>query len=215
MISKQEYEQAIAAGFPAIREENILFWYLWNMAYVFDKLEKDHEGYEAHFELLNEMWRFCWAGVAEGAVDMAAFFKVFGKTYPVEVNEDGETIDPKSILIESYEELRDEVLSEFCIIQLIGAFGTIYDTIVQDSEYGARISEIPINMIYVTIASNGLGFVWDEKNISLPILQDEIAAQMKLIKDLSQPVNYTIANKNIYRNTAAMNSILFMAEEEE
>lgn len=192
--------------FSGVLQENLLFWNMWNIAYAYDLLEKDHQGYEAHFELLREMWEFCWAAVAEKRIDKNEFETVFGKTYPAEFNDEGEFINPRNILHETYDDMREDVLSEFCITLLVGAFSNIYDGVISGRRYGVRAGELPIELIHGIVASNGP----EHEFVSLPIVQDELAAQSKLLQDLSQPNQYSIQDRNIFRNTAAMKSMRFI-----
>ncbi|SEW45273.1 hypothetical protein [Chitinophaga arvensicola] len=216
-ITNAEYEQTIANGVPKILDENMLFWHMWNITYIYDILEKNQEGYEAYVELLRPIWNFCWDAVAAKKINQELFEKVFGEVYPFEINEEGEIEDPKNIIQETYDELRDDHLPEYCISNLIGAFSTVYDYIGtgEHTIYDSRAGSRTIGMIFQIIASNGLGVSFDAQNISLPILQDEFQAQEKLLLDLMQPNRYTIDQKYIYRNADAMNSLRYIPQEED
>lgn len=195
-------------GFSGVLQENLLFWNMWNIAYAYDLLEKNHEGYEAHFELLQEMWEYCWTAVAEKHVDRDAFNQVFGRTYPAEFNDEGEFINPRNILHETYDDMREDVLSEFCITLLVIAFSNIYDGVMSGRRYGARAGELPIEVIHGIVASNGPEYEF----LSLPIVQNELAAQASLLRDLGQPQQYTIQDRHKYRDLAAMQSMRFIEQ---
>ncbi|SFW86257.1 hypothetical protein [Chitinophaga sancti] len=192
--------------FSGVLQENLLFWNMWNIAYAYDLLEKDHEGYEAHFELLREMWEYCWRAVAAKRIDKDEFNEVFGKTYPAEFNDEGEFINPRNILHETYDDMREDVLSEFCITLLVEAFSNIYDGVTSGRRYGVRAGELPIEVIHGIVASNGAAYEF----VSLPIVQNELAAQTRLLQDLSQPNQYTMQDRNIFRDIAAMQSMRFI-----
>jgi len=200
-------------GFSEVLQENLLFWNMWNIAYAYDILEKDHEGYEAHFELLREMWDYCWAAVEAKRIDREEFINVFGKTYPAEFDEEGMFIKSGNILHDTYDDMRETVLSEFCITLLVGAFSHIYDGVTSGRRYGVRAGELPIEVIHGIVSSNGLGYMFSEENVSLPIVQDELAAQARLLEELSQVKGYTIQDRHIYRSAVAMQSMQFVEQE--
>lgn len=194
-------------------QEHLLFWNMWNIAYAYDLLEKNHEGYEAHFALLQEMWDYCWAAVETKRIDKEEFTSVFGKTYPAEFDEEGMFIRSGNILHDTYDDLREDILSEFCITLLVGAFSHIYDGVTSGRRYGVRAGELPIEVIHGIVASNGLGYMFSEENVSLPIVQDELGAQARLLQELSQPNEYTIQDRHIHRNIVAMQSMQFIEQE--
>jgi len=194
--------------FSEVLQENLLFWNMWNIAYAYDLLAQNHEGYEAHFEQLREMWDFCWKAVAAKQINPDEFEQVFGKTYPAEFDEEGAFLNPRDILHQTYDDLRDTVLSEFCITLLVGAFSTIYDGVTSGRRYGARAGELPIEVLYGIAASNRL----ENEFRSLPIVQDELAAQAKLLQDLSQPNQYTIQHRHLYRHLELMQSMQFIEQ---
>ncbi|MBP1651655.1 MAG: hypothetical protein H6Q26_1812 [Bacteroidetes bacterium] len=194
--------------FSEVLQENLLFWNMWNIAYAYDLLAKNHEGYEAHFEQLREMWDFCWKAIAAKHINPDEFEQVFGKTYPAEFDDEGAFLNPGDILHQTYDDLRDTILSEFCITLLVGAFSTIYDGITSGRRYGARAGELPIEVLYGIAASNGL----ENEFRSLPIVQDELAAQAKLLQDLSLPNQYTIQDRHLYRNLELMQSMQFIEQ---
>lgn len=199
-------------GFSEVLQENLLFWNMWNIAYAYDILEKDHEGYEAHFALLREMWDYCWMAVEAKHIDREEFVRVFGKTYPAEFDEEGKFVRSGNILHDTYDDLRETVLSEFCITLLVGGFSHIYDGVTSGRRYGVRAGELPIEVIHGIVTSNGLGDMFSDENVSLPIVQDELAAQARLLQELSQPQRMTIRDRHIYRNTVAMQSLRFIEQ---
>lgn len=191
--------------FSEVLQENLLFWNMWNIAYAYDLLAQNHVGYEAHFAQLQEMWDYCWQAVAAKQINPEEFEQVFGKTYPAEFDDEGGFLNPTDILHKTYDDLRETVLSEFCITLLVGAFSAIYEGITSGRRYGARAGELPIEVIHGIATSNGV----ENEFRSLPIVQDELAAQTRLIQELSMQNQFTIENRHIFRNEKAMQSLRF------
>ena len=208
MISYSIYKKEIESNFSKILDSNVLFWNLWNTTYAFEILEKYKDEYFDCFNALSEMWLFCWNNIDNQYIDSLEFKLVFEKNYPFVIDDNGEIINSKGILQKSYEDLSDDVLPELCINQLIYRFNTIYKGIANnESKYGLNACETSISIIDLILASNNLGFVFD--NLNRPIVENEIEAQIKLIKKLSMPYQSTYENRNIYRDEEKMNSIKY------
>ena len=95
---------------------------------------------------------------------------------------------------QKYESYDDEILSELCILLLIGRFDEIYKGIKQKAErYGERAIKAPMEVISYIIASYKWGYLFD--NMDKSIVRDEVNAQMKLVKTLQTPI---YLNKNGY-----------------
>lgn len=205
----KEYQNIIINGFPKIENENLLFWNLWNTSYPFEILEKYKERYKQFYSIFNEMWTLCWGFNDSKKINLDKFHSIFKQYYPFNHNggdNKKDILNSKNILEMEYDNLDDAYLSEACIIQLIHCFNNIYEGI-SNKCYRINVSDAPISIISVILDSNGLGFSLD--NMNLPFVQNEIEAQIKLIKDLSVPQNYTYKDRNIYRDKNAMESIKY------
>lgn len=202
------YKEKLEFGFSRMLDSNVLFWNLWNATYAFDTLERYKDEYINCFDAISEMWYFCWNIINNQQFNINEFEFVFKKNFPFEINNNGEIINPKGVLQELYENLSDDILPELCINQLIYRFNTIYAEISnREGKYGSNANETPIEIIALILASNDLGFVFN--NMNTPIVRNEINAQIKLIEELSVLHQFTYNDRNIYRNKDDMDSIKY------
>jgi hypothetical protein len=190
-----EYKKIIEEEFEKIMDKNILFWNLWNLNYPYSILEKYKNEYFQYYSVFNEMWKLCWEFNDCGKIDYEQFYNIFGKLYPF-VFDDDNIINKKGIQ-DKFEFLDDFCLPEKSIKEINCCFETIYEGIKENIKYGSYAGSSPINTIDIILDNNGLGFL--EKNMDNPIVKNEIEAQIKLIKELSTPQNYTYKDRNIYR----------------
>lgn len=205
----KEYGSITQSEYQHILAENILFWNLWNITYPFEMLYKYKEAYPEEYLLFDEMWRCCWEIIERKEIQIEKFKSVFEQSYPFVMDEEtGEILNAKSILQKNYDEYSDDVLPELCINQLIYRFDTIYNGIINNEHpYGASAGNSPIEVIALIIASHDAGFVFD--NMHLPIVRNETAAQIKLIRELKAAQHFGFEDRNIFRDVEAMNSLSY------
>ena len=56
----KEYKEYMQCEFQYITKDNILFWNLWNISYLFDVLATYKEAYPEEYTLFSEMYFSCW-----------------------------------------------------------------------------------------------------------------------------------------------------------
>ncbi|MBC9930034.1 hypothetical protein [Chitinophaga qingshengii] len=209
-MSYREYQNLVQSDYQHILAENVLFWNLWNTAYPFEILGRYSDEYREEYDLLKDMWNCCWEIVESNKMQMETFKSVFEKTFPFEMDEDsGEIMNPKSILERRYEEYNDDILPELCINQLIYRFDSIYKGITaNEKKYGEHAHNSPIETIALIVASNDRGFVFD--NMDLPIVGNEVEAQVKLIAALKEQQSFGFKDRNIFRSPEAMHSLSYI-----
>jgi len=88
---------------------------------------------------------------------------------------------------------------------LIGRFGEIYNGVINGAQYGRQAHSASTSIIDLILASNDLRPVFDE--MDLPIVNNEISAQIQLIALLDRKQNFSFKDRNIFRNRAAMDSL--------
>lgn len=208
-MNYKEYQNLVQSEYQNILKENVLFWNLWNITYPFEILTQYQNDYIEEYQIFNEMWKCCWEIIETRNVQIEKFKQIFEQNYPFVMDEEtGEFINPKSILQSNYDEYSDEELPELCINQLIYRFDTIYKGIINNEEkYGEYAGSSPIEVIGLIVASNELGLIIN--NMDLPIVNNEVEAQIKLITELSIPQNFNFSDRNKFRDSNAMNSITY------
>lgn len=208
-MNYKEYQNLVQSGYQNILKENVLFWNLWNITYPFEILTQYQNDYIEEYQIFNEMWKCCWEIIETRNIQIEKFKQIFEQNYPFVMDEEtGEIINPKSILQSNYDEYSDDELPELCINQLIYRFDTIYKGIIHNEEkYGEYAGNSPIEIIALIVASNELGLIIN--NMDLPIVNNEVEAQIKLIKELGIPQNFNFSDRNKFRDSNAMNSIIY------
>ena len=195
----KEYKEYIQREFQYITKDNILFWNLWNISYLFEVLANYKEAYPEEYTLFSEMYFSCWQMLYQVDEKREVLVSVFEQTYPFVIDEQGEIINPKNVLQQKYESYDDEILPELCILLLIGRFDEIYKGIKQKAErYGERAINASMEVISYIIASYKWGYPFD--NMDKSIVRDEVNAQMKLVKTLQTPRFFSLEDRNIFRN---------------
>lgn len=188
----KKYFKIIALKYQKILKDNLLFWNLWNTNYLFEFLDNYKEEYPEYYNMFTEINTICWKFNDSHKISVKELYITLDKYYPF--------IDDNTL-----DDLDDFNLPEVVIKELTYSFNTIYDGIKSNKRYGDKSSDASINIISVILESNKLDY--DDTNI--PILKNEIDAQIKLIQDLSKPQAYTYKDRNIYRDKVAMTSIKF------
>ncbi|MEJ5105898.1 MULTISPECIES: hypothetical protein [Chryseobacterium] len=208
-MNYKEYQNLVQSEYQNILKENVLFWNLWNITYPFEILIQYQDDYIEEYQIFNTMWNCCWEIIETGNIQIEKFKQIFEQNYPFVMDEEtGEIINPKSILQSNYDEYSDDELPELCINQLIYRFDTIYKGIVNNEErYGEYAGNSPIEVIALIVASNELGFIIN--NMDLPIVNNEVEAQIKLMTELGTPQDFGFADRNRFRDSNAMNSITY------
>jgi|GEM_PF-3382267 len=177
----REYSDLMKENFLKIKEENILFWNLWNINFVFEKIEdKEYKHYQNLERCISLLWRF----------------------------NDEKFIDEKLLRDESqaiinfsddeYTYFDDYNISEFSIRELIVCLQTVIFNINEEI-YGYEIYLSPINVIDIILENDGISVI-DENSFTNPMYMHEVNAQLKLSELLSKEVcNFTYKDRNIYR----------------
>ena len=198
----KDYTKTIEENFPKILDDNILFWNLWNVCYPFEILEnhKEEEGYMNFYHAFNDMWKVCWAFNDTKIIDYDKFYMIFEQYYPFIIDEDGELLNPKGILQKKYDDLEGDNLVDSCIIQLISGFNIIYQGIRnKEKHYGSKANFFPLEVIAVILTNHNMGFL--QNNMNDTLVNGEINAQIRLIKELSAMKHLTYSDRSIYRNS--------------
>ena len=178
-MKHQEYLSIIEEKTSFLNQDNLLFWDLWCLNYVFEKIDsKKYDFYPELENSFNLLWKYNSATInLENLLD--------NENIQAIINFDNDV----------YEELDEFDISDKAVQEFIIGVESIVFNLEEGEEVIYNAYENPINLIDVEID----GIKISQENTDT-IYLDEINAQFKLIDDLiNNKVNYDFKNRNIYR----------------
>lgn len=179
-MKHQEYILFVKEKVSLLNQEDLLFWDLWCLNYVFEKIKNKNYSFYADIE---KSYKLLW-------------------NYNDKINNNFDDIlndeSVKSIINfdnEDFENLDEFDVEGKAIQEMIVGLESILLNFKEDLKLIYNAYENPINVIDVEI--DGILISKENEN---EIYLNETNSQMRLLKDLnSNVINYTFENKNIYR----------------
>ena len=178
-MTHQNYLALISQKISTIKQDNLLFWDLWCLNYVFEKI--DSKKYDFYSELKNS-FNLLW--------------KYNDKSIRLEELLDNE--DVQAVINfdnDIFEELDEFDISDKSVQELVVGLESIISNLEEGEDIIYNAYENPINLIDIEI--EGIKISKDNTNEKY---LNEVNAQFKLIDDLvSDKVGYGFEDRNIYR----------------
>lgn len=171
-----EYISQLKNKTPLLKSENLLFWDLWCLSYVFEKLDQDSQFYPA----IDQCYKLLWQINDSGNIDL-----ILSNEFDAILNFDNDEFDDLNLTEVSDVSLKEMIIGiESIVLNLREDAGLVYNAY-----------ESPINVIDVEI--DGISITKDNTS---SIYCNEVNAQIKLLDDLIQNHSrYTRQHRNIYR----------------
>jgi len=179
-MNYNKYSKIIEQNTFLIKEENILFWHLWCLNYVFEKIEPNsHDFYTDIKTCYQLLWKFN---------DDEGLDKSFIITHP-------STARLLNLDEDIFEDFDVFDISERAIMEMIEGLENILSDLSSEKFIRYDVNRHPINVIDVILDNISMEEVNDQE-----VFLNEANAQIKLSKKLLEKVvNYTYKDRNIYR----------------
>lgn len=178
-MDHKNYITLIKEKTPLIKQENILFWDLWCLNYVFEKIDSDK--YDFYIELENS-FNILW-GYNCNSIALSDLLE----------NENIQTIT--NFDNETFEDLDGFNISDKAVKEFIEGMESIISNLEIDGKVVYSAHENTINLIDVEI-----GGVNISKENTNKRYVDEVDAQFSLLRDvINGRVSYGFNERNIYR----------------
>ena len=177
-MKHQEYLSLIEAKLPQIKQEDLLFWDLWCLNFVFERVSTEYKYYEDFKTCFSLLWQMNDTKNINSDILQNSSVEAI-----LNFDED------------DFEDLDDFDESDKAAKEFLEGLESILLNIEEESSIIYNAYENPINLIDTII--EGISILSDNTN---EIYLNEINAQFKLVDDLIQnSPNYTEKDKNIYR----------------
>lgn len=166
-----------------IKEENILFWHLWCLTYVFEKIEPTSNYFYTDIKIC---FQLLWKFNDEGRLDKSFIMS-----------------NPSTARLLKLEDEQDDIFEDFdvfdiserAIMEMVEGLINILLDFASEKFIRYNVDRHPINVIDVILDNISM----EEEN-NQKVFLDEANAQIKLSKELSEKIaNYTYKDRNIYR----------------
>lgn len=179
-MKHQEYLSIVEEKISFLNQENLLFWDLWCLNYVFEKISnKEYQ----HFNDIKKSYFLLWDYHDKIITDINSLLK--DSSVEIILNFDNDDLD----------ELDEFDTGERAIQEMITGLESIFLNLKEEYEVIYNAYESPINVIDVEI--EGILISKDNED---SIYLNEVKAQITLLDDLnSNVVEYKVKDKNIYR----------------
>lgn len=178
-MKHQEYLKIIKEKTENIKPENILFWDLWCLNYVFEKLDTDYR----YYPQFRECFELLWNCQDQKIDDFSTLSNNSSISTLLNFNYD------------DFQDLNDFNVEEKAAKEMIIGLEAIFQNLLSEGKVTYLAHENAINLIDVEI--DGISI---SENNTHPIYLEEVSAQMKLIDALrDSPTQYTYENRNIFR----------------
>ncbi|OWP79758.1 hypothetical protein [Flavobacterium oreochromis] len=179
-MTHQDYINLITKKNALIKEDNLLFWDLWCLNYVFEKI--DSEKYAFYKELensFNTLWKYN------------------NNEISIKVLLDNNNVQSMANFDNDiFEDLDEFDISDKAVQEFITGFESIISNLDENQKVIYNAYENPINLIDVEI--EGIKISNDNTNNTY---LNEINAQFRLADDLiKNKVDFGYEKRNIYRN---------------
>ncbi|MCV9931910.1 hypothetical protein OIU80_06400 [Flavobacterium sp. LS1R47] len=179
-MKHQEYILFVKEKVSLLNQENLLFWDLWCLNYVFEKIKNKNYSFYADIE---KSYKLLWD-----------YNDKINNNFDDILND--ETVNSIINLDnDDFENLDEFDIEEKAIQEMIVGLESILLNFKENLKLIYNAYENPINVIDVEI--DGILISKENEN---EIYLNETNSQMRLLEDLNSNVrNYTFENRNIYR----------------
>ena len=179
-MKHQEYLLIIEEKTALLSQENLLFWDLWCLNYVYEKiLNKKYQYYNDIKTCYFLLWDY------HDKVITSLDFLLENESVQVILDFDND----------DFEELDEFEIGEKALQEMIIGMESILSNLKEESEVIYNAYENPINVIDAEIE----GILISKENED-PIYLNEVKSQIALLDDLnSNTTDYKVTDRNIYR----------------